>query len=387
MAAVKSLSTTELLLEVLVVREKLAQLSNSTLLGLAVHHVWFMIGEEISLMLDPTLSRVIPELALFHQKSCEHVLSFKDLPGRVCASGAVQLIQSPSSLPVSVHPRDKLSEKDLHLVGDIIYLPVHNKTMRGRGSGCNTLPIAVLELFLTFDDGHAAPLLTADVITFISAALERVHLSVSCVSGCEGTVQGLSNLPQGQSPLPVLNLQETVDTSYDQGQCVKGIRSKVLRETSDEDEYELPPGTASFNSSSPVAVMSMSHYQPYQPPCDSRSYLDGDMSHKLAPLQKEVHHDLNSGSSKDITLSSSHIIMMGAQDETQHVSEIAGYRCSVDSKSAVTPDSLHECLHTASEEVTCQSDRGYADVPSAGDVRNLKRIRSMHFVTLQSNND
>lgn len=111
------------------------------------------------------------DFARFRDTSCQSPMRYKDgLPARVWRSGAVQVVQALSVIPLSLHPRSRLGERELGKLAEGLYIPIFN-TMRP-----SRHPVVVLEVFFA---RNSCGFLIADVISFVETAVLSMGMSVS----------------------------------------------------------------------------------------------------------------------------------------------------------------------------------------------------------------
>jgi len=111
-------------------------------------------------------------LVQFRAASCSTPLPFGNgLAPRVARSGAVQVIQSLAIIPPTMHPRKLLSPNEMLHVSEVVYMPLFDCSVSAR------FPVAVLEAFIS--SCSSEPCQPADLISFVSCALEELNMSLS----------------------------------------------------------------------------------------------------------------------------------------------------------------------------------------------------------------
>lgn len=130
-------------------------------------------AEDFTLHSEPRVAVVTdPRFAAFRLRSCHNPVQFRNsMTGRVWRTGATQVVQNLRLVPPTMHPRLYLSDADLDCLGEALYIPVYDSYRVGAG------PITVLEALLPAHSQH--PICSADLLSFISAGLATLKLSVS----------------------------------------------------------------------------------------------------------------------------------------------------------------------------------------------------------------
>mmetsp|Transcript_23432 Transcript_23432/g.51442 ORF Transcript_23432/g.51442 Transcript_23432/m.51442 type:complete len:387 (-) Transcript_23432:1015-2175(-) len=182
----KAVQQAQLAIEALELHAKLSYLCTCTQQKFGASHIcvfqaWLALGDcnsvtattDVTLYADPSLG-VVGDSCFqdFRARSCQFPLQYKNsMPGRVWRTGAVQIVQSLKIIPPCLHPRSQLKDDDLEKLAEVLYIPVFDVTRPTKG------PVTVLEVFLSAKAPEA--MLVADFISFITATLAAVNLSVS----------------------------------------------------------------------------------------------------------------------------------------------------------------------------------------------------------------